>query len=125
VAIDPETVAVLRAHRGHQLEERLKMGGGYRDDNLVFSTVTGSVLHPDNVTNSFDRHVKAAKVARIRLHDTRHSAATLLLEQGVPLKVVSERLGHSSIAITGDLYQHVSEHMQEDAAARAGKALLA
>jgi integrase len=61
---------------------------------------------------------------RIRLHDCRHSAATLLLEEGVPLKVVSERLGHSSIAITADTYQHVTETMQGEAAAKAGRALL-
>jgi integrase len=82
------------------------------------------VLHPDNVTNAFERHRKAAGLPRIRLHDLRHSAATLLLEEGVPLKVVSERLGHSSIAITGDLYQHVTEHMQTDAAEKLGRALL-
>jgi integrase len=124
VAIDRETVTILKAHRTAQLEERLKTGGGYHDDDLVFATVAGSVLHPDNVTNAFDRRVRAAGLPRIRLHDCRHSAATLLLGEGVPLKVVSERLGHSSIAVTGDLYQHVTEHMQTDAAERAGQALL-
>jgi integrase len=124
VALDVETVAVLRVHRTRQLEERLALGTGYRDNGLVYATVAGHELHPDNVTNAFDRHVKAAGLPRIRLHDLRHSAATLLLEEGVPLKVVSERLGHSSIAITGDLYQHVTEHMQAEAAAKAGRALL-
>jgi integrase len=124
VALDEGTVAVLRAHRTRQLEERLAIGPGYQDDGLVFCTVSGAVLHPDNVTNTFDRQVKAAKLPRIRLHDLRHTAATLLLEAGVPLKVVSERFGHSSIAITGDLYQHVTEHMQTDAAEKAGRALL-
>jgi len=72
----------------------------------------------------FDRLVKAADVPRIRLHDTRHTAATLMLEQGVPLKVVTERLGHSSTRITADLYQHASETMQDEAAARIGAVLL-
>ena len=124
VALDPGTVAVLRTHRKRQLEERLAVGPGYRDDELVFCTVAGAVLHPDNVTNAFDRHVAAAGLPRIRLHDCRHTAATVLLEEGVPLKVVSERLGHSSIAITGDLYQHVTEHMQDQAAEKAGQVLL-
>jgi integrase len=72
----------------------------------------------------FDRLVKAAGVPRIRLHDCRHTCATTLLEQGVPLKVVTERLGHSSTRITADLYQHASETMQDDAAAKLGAALL-
>ena len=70
------------------------------------------------------RLVAAAGVPRIRLHDTRHTAATVLLAQGVPLKVVSERLGHSSVSITADVYQHVSEHMQDEAATKAGAAML-
>ena len=123
VALDPEIVAILRAHRTRQLEERLAVGAGYRDDGLVFATVAGGVLHPDNVTRAFDRHVKAAGLPRIWLHDTRHSAATLLLEEGVPLKIVSERLGHSSTAITADIYQHAAEHMQAEAAAKVGQAL--
>ena len=61
---------------------------------------------------------------RIRLHDMRHTAATLMLERGVALKVVTERLGHSSSRITADLYQHATEHMQDNAAARLGAALL-
>jgi integrase len=124
VALDPEVVAVLRAHRTRQREERLAIGPGYRDEELVFCTVTGGVLHPDNVTRAFDRRVKNAGLRRIRLHDLRHTAATLLLKDGVPLKVVSERLGHSDVAITAGSYQHVTEHMQADAAARIGSALL-
>ena len=63
--------------------------------------------------------------SRIRLHDLRHTSATLLLDEGIPLKVVSERLGHSSVSITADLYQHVLEHMQSEATAAVGKVLLA
>ncbi|MBA2326572.1 MAG: tyrosine-type recombinase/integrase [Actinobacteria bacterium] len=86
--------------------------------------MTGEPLHPDNVSNTFDRLVKSAEVRRIRLHDLRHSAATVMLEQGVPLKVVTERLGHSSTRVTSDLYQHVGETMQDDAAAKLGAAFL-
>jgi integrase len=124
VALDVGTVTALRAHRARQLEERLAIGRGYLDDGLVFADVAGETLHPDGVTQRFDRLVRDAGVRRIRLHDTRHTAATLMLEQGVPLKVVTERLGHSSTRITADLYQHATEHMQDDAAAKLGAALL-
>jgi integrase len=124
VSLDPGTVAALRAHRARQLEERLMLGAGYLDEGVVFASVSGEVLHPDFVSKRFDRLVKAAGVPRIRLHDVRHTCATTLLEQGVPLKVVSERLGHSSTRITADLYQHASETMQEEAAAKLGAALL-
>jgi integrase len=124
VALDPGTVAALRAHRARQLEERLAVGSGYLDQELVFAAVAGEPLHPDTVTKHFDRLVARAGVPRIRLHDTRHTAATLMLEAGVPLKAVTERLGHSSTQITSDLYQHVGETMQEEAAAKLGAALL-
>lgn len=124
VSIDPGTVAALKEHRRHQLEERMALGVGYLDEDVVFATISGEVLHPDYVSKRFNRLVKQAGVRRIRFHDTRHTAATLMLEQGVPLKIVTERLGHSSTAITSNLYQHASESMQEDAAAKLGAALL-
>jgi integrase len=124
VALDAGTVAALRAHRTRQLEERVAVGPGYLDQRLVFADVGGEPLHPDGVTQRFDRLVKEAGVRRIRLHDLRHTAATLMLEAGVPLKVVTERLGHASTRITSDLYQHVGETMQEEAAAKLGAALL-
>jgi integrase len=124
VSLDPGTIAALRDHRRRQLEERMAVGGGYRDEGLVFATVAGEPLHPDYVSNVFDRLVKASGVRRIRLHDLRHTAATVMLERGVPLKVVTERLGHSSTRITADLYQHASESMQDAAAAELGAAFL-
>jgi integrase len=124
VALDPATVAVLKAHRARQLEERMAIGSGYLDERIVFADVAGEPLHPDTVSKHFERVVARAGVPRIRLHDLRHTAATLMLERGVPLKAVTERLGHSSTQITSDLYQHVGETMQDDAAARLGQALL-
>jgi integrase len=76
------------------------------------------------VSKAFGRHVQAAGVPRIRFHDLRHSAATAMLSEGIPLKAASERLGHSSTRITADRYQHVSEHMQDEAAAKLGAAFL-
>ncbi len=124
VALDAGTVSAMRSHRRQQLEERMALGSGYRDDDLVFARVDGSPIHPQTVSQAFERHAKAAGLSPIRLHDLRHTAATLMLEGGVPLKVVSERLGHSSIGITADVYQHVTEHMQDEAAAKLGAALL-
>ena len=86
--------------------------------------MSGEPLHPTSVSKAFERLAAAAGLRRIRFHDLRHTAATLMLEQGVPLKAATERVGHSSTRITSDLYQHVSETMQEEAAAKLGAALL-
>ncbi len=76
------------------------------------------------MSQSFERNAAAAGLPRIRLHDLRHTAATMLLDQGVPLKVVSERLGHSSVSVTADLCQNALEHVRQDAADKAGAILL-
>jgi integrase len=108
-----------------QNEEKLKIGRTvYRDDGLVFATVTGTKLDPNNITRAFDRRVKAAELRRIRFHDCRHTAATLMLADGTPLKVASERLGHADVGTTANRYMHTLEQMQRDAAARLGDALL-
>jgi integrase len=123
--LDPEEVIVLRAHRRRQLEERVAAGGAYRDEEwLVFATPTGEPLHPDAVTQRFDRLVKASRVRRIRLHDLRHTNATTGRRNGVSLEVLAKRLGHSSTRITADIYSHVDEAMDDDAAARLGAAFL-
>ena len=119
VALDAFTVNALRAHRVRQLEERLVLGlGTPAEDALVFTDLDGSPLHPDRFSASFDRLVKAAGVPRIRLHDLRHTHATLALQAGVHPKVVSERLGHSNIAITLDTYSHAIPALQEEAATK-------
>ena len=78
----------------------------------------GSWVAPNGWTGTFDRHVKAAGLPRIRLHDLRHTHATLLLKANVSPKVVSERLGHASVGFTLDTYAHVVPGMQAEAAAR-------
>jgi integrase len=118
VALDPATVEALRGHRVAQAEERLLMGPGYRDEDLVFAWPDGRPIHPDVFSQWFDRHLQAAGLPRIRLHDLRHTHATLALAAGIHPKVVSERLGHSTISITPDTYSHVSPGLQEEAAVR-------
>ena len=89
----------------------------------MFTKPDGQLLHPQSLSQAFDRAVTAAGVPRISLHGLRHSHATLLLKAGVPLKVVSERLGHSSITVTLDIYSHVMPNMQVEAAEKLGEML--
>jgi integrase len=82
IALDPATVAALRAHRLVQLGERLAAGPGYLDDDLVFCHEDGRPFDPDGITQRFARHVREANLPRIRLHDVRHSYATASLRAG-------------------------------------------
>ena len=96
------------------------------EDDLVFENpITGEPLHPGLFSDAFDRRVRAAGVPRITFHGLRHTAASLALAQGVHPKVVQERLGHSSVAITLDLYSHSVPSLQIDAAAKIGELLFA
>jgi integrase len=117
IDLDERTIAVLRAWRKKQLEERLLVGRRDDEAGLVFTQPDGSPVHPDYFSQVFERHVSKSQLPRIRLHDLRHTHATILLQAGVPVKVVSERLGHSSPAFTMSVYQHVLPGMQADAAA--------
>jgi integrase len=119
VEIPALTVAALREHRGRQAEERLRLGDAWEHPELVFTTTIGTFLSPTNLTRqSFRPLLKRAGLPLIRFHDLRHTAASLLLAAGVHPKVVQERLGHSSIAITLDTYSHVVPSMQRAAADR-------
>jgi integrase len=116
IDLDLRTVGVLRAWRQAQLEAELITGRTAGDDGVVFARPDGEAVHPDYFSQVFDRHVAKSTLPRIRLHDLRHTHATILLKAGVPVKVVSERLGHSSPAFTMTVYQHVLPGMQADAA---------
>jgi integrase len=118
IELDPETIVVLKTWRAKQLEERLAMGVGYAAGDLVFCHPDGRPYHPDRFSREFDRRVKLHEMPRIRLHDLRHTWATLALEGGVDINVVKDRLGHSSIAVTADIYQHVTRKVQLGAAER-------
>jgi integrase len=109
-------IAELRQHKSTQRHERDLMGNGYRDDGLIFAKSDGSPIHPHSFSQAFERQVIAVGVPRIRLHDLRHTHATLLLQAGVPAKV-SERLGHATVGFTMEVYAHVLPGMQADAAA--------
>ena len=114
IRLQPELVAALKAQRAAQARERLLLGAGYVDQGLVFAKVDGGTLHPDHFSREFDRRVKRSGLPRIRLHDLRHTYATLALQADVPAKVVAERLGHSSVTITLDIYSHVLPAVEGD-----------
>jgi integrase len=115
-------IVALGEHRTAQLERRLLLGY-WRDPDLVFTTADGGPIAPRNLIRRFKELIERADVPKIRFHDLRHCHATLLLQEGLPAKVVSERLGHASIAITLDTYSHVLPNMQEQAADSIERAL--
>lgn len=116
VACDDGLIARLKTHRREQLEERAMMGAGFTDQGLVFANPDGSPYYPETISRSFKEQSTAANLPPIRLHDLRHTWATLALQAGVNPKVVQERLGHSSVTITLSVYSHVMPTMHDDAA---------
>jgi integrase len=115
VALDATTVGVLAAWRAMQHAEFAAVGIA-NPEQWVFTNGDGTVVHPHSVREAFLRIVNNADVRRIRFHDLRHTHGSLLIQAGVPVKVVSERLGHANIAFTIQTYQHVLPGMQEAAA---------
>ncbi len=125
IALDPETVAALRTHRVKQVEERLILGPRYRDSgDAVFTNEDGSPIHPERFSACFRHHCERSGLPAIRLHDVRHSYVTALLGEGVPLKVVSQRVGHASPMVTMTIYQHVLPVDDRAAAAVGARAIL-
>jgi integrase len=129
ISIAPETVALLRKQRAHQAELKLANRVHYHDHGLVFAKewehlqrhgdTLGHPLQMNNIgQNEYLRIIKAADVRPIKFHGLRHTCATLLLQAGVPIKVVQERLGHKRIEITLNIYAHALPSMQQDAAAK-------
>lgn len=111
------TVA-LREHRRRQLAERLAAGPGWKDRNLVFTTMHGSALDTRNVTRALQAALVRATLPRVTFHSLRHACATLLIEQGEELAVVSRLLGHANLSTTADVYAHLTRGMQQRAADR-------
>ena len=116
------TIDALIQHREEQAKERALFGEDYQDNDLVCPLPDGSPWPPDSFSDQFRRFRDKCGL-KIRYHDLRHSHATQLMEQGVHPKVVSERLGHSSVGITMDLYSYVSPNLQDEAAQKLDVAL--
>ena len=108
-------VSILRGHRSRQLEDRLTAKGQWRETGLVFTTASGGFLEPRNINRAFHSLCAQADVPQLRVHDLRHSCATLLFTMGVPPATVQRILRHSSITVTTGTYVEVIEAVQRDA----------
>jgi integrase len=124
IALDPSTVAALRALRVGQAQERLLMGAGHIDHDLVFARPDRRPWHSERFSRTFGEQVSRHGLPALSVHGLRHSWATLALSSGVHPKVVQERLGHSTIGITLDVYSHVMPSMEIDAADRVAALIL-
>jgi len=109
------TIKELKHHKKEQLEYKIKLGDAYRDDDFVCAWQDGSPYRPHYISDAFRNAVKSLGYPKIRFHDLRHTHATMLLSKDVNPKIVSERLGHSTISITLDTYSHVLPNMQKEA----------
>jgi len=118
IALSPSMASVLREHYEKANLERTMLGIPLKDDDLVFCQPNGSPLLPNTVTHAWIKLVRRSGLKPIRLHDARHTHASLMLKQGAHPKVVQERLGHAGIQITLDTYSHVAPGLQEAAAKR-------
>ncbi|MFI7588345.1 tyrosine-type recombinase/integrase [Spongisporangium articulatum] len=121
LALDPMTVEALRSHLTRWRKERREVG---HHSPLLFCWPDGNALHPQTITDRFFKLSRSAGLPFIRLHDVRHSYATVALKAGVHPKIVSERLGHASVAFTLQTYSHVVEGMDQEAAAEIASVIL-
>lgn len=117
IQISSEVVTALLRHREHQAKEKAFFESEYRDLDLVFAQKNGGPINKNNLLNrSFKPILRRAGLPNIRFHDLRHTSATVALAAGIHPKVVQERLGHSTIAMTLDTYSHVIPSLQKEAA---------
>lgn len=123
IALPTECLHSLEQHRARQRQERETAGTGWKSSGYVFTRPDGSPIEGATLTRHFNTLLRRATLRRIRFHDLRHSAATLLLEQGVELVVIKELLGHAHIGVTATVYAHVRLRLQRDAIDLLGHAL--
>jgi integrase len=123
VPLPRSAVEALRARREQQDDERRAAAGAWQERGLIFTTEIGTPLEPRNVLRRFELLEERAGLRGVTLHTLRHSAASFLLAAGTHAKVVQEHLGHSSYAITADIYSHVGPAQQREAADRLDEAL--
>ena len=116
VSLTPDSGITLREHYEQQKQDREALGMSLDGDSLVLSRLDGTPLPPITVNHAFIRIMRKVGLSGIRMHDLRHTHTTLMMKQGVKPKIVQERLGHSSFAVTMDIYSHVVPGLQEAAA---------
>ena len=125
IALDAVMVEAFKAQAALQLSDQDNAEVAWTETGYVFTRDDGEPLHPQSVSRAFDRAIAAAKLPRIRLHDLRHTHASLALAAGINPKVISERLGHATVSITLDTYSHAIPALQEEAAERIAGLVLA
>ena len=123
IALPTECLRSLQQHRARQRQEREAVGTDWKASGYVFTRPDGSPIKGATLTRHFNPLLRRAALRRIRFHDLRHSAATLLLEQGVELVVIKELLVHAHIGVTATVYAHVRLRLQRDAIDLLGNAL--
>lgn len=114
IDVNDDVVRALQGWRRKQAEDRLLLGAGYEDHDLVFARADGALTHPELLSSTFERIIGRSELPRIRLLDVRHTHAALVLKAGGPTKVVSERLGHATATL--DVYGWVLPGIQAEAA---------
>lgn len=124
VTLPPSLVELFKTYRADQELLRIQLGVSLNPDDFVFIRYDSHPINPNTITLAFRRIIKKAGLKRIRIHDLRHTHATLMLKAGVHPKIVSEHLGHSSITVTLDTYSHVAPGLQEAAAVGFDKMVL-
>lgn len=118
MVLSPSAILTLTKHKEQQTLEKSMMGIKLKENDLVFSNPDGRPLRPNTITRAWTNLAARCGLKVIRFHDARHTHASIMLKQGIHPKIVQERLGHSSIAVTLDTYSHVTPGLQEAAAKR-------
>ena len=116
IVLGTKTIEILRKHQEYQQQEHLSTGEAWKEYGLMFTTRNGTPIHPRNLLRDFKKLLIVAGLPPIRFHDLRHTAASILLNQGIPIITVSRRLGHARASITLDVYGHLISTSQNDVA---------
>ena len=123
IGLDANTISALKLQRKKSVTHKLKHGSVYNNYDLVVCTPTGKPINPRNLLRAFSNIITKANLPKIRFHDLRHTHASLMLQQGENIKLISERLGHSSVKITLDTYSHILPNTQQEASTRLAQQL--
>jgi len=123
IMIPSNVIPYLKEAKTEQAKNKLFFGKGYQNNDFVVSNVDGSAMSPTAWNHRFKRYLDNNNLSDLRLHDLRHSNASLMLKAGVQLKVVSEWLGHSKIGTTADIYVHIDKEQMSSAAERINNAI--
>lgn len=116
VSVPDSVIALLKKYKSEQAEERLKVGDLWQGSGRLFTTWDGSPMHPDTISRWFPKFLQRYNLPPLPFHGLRHTAATLLIGQGVHAKTISARLGHSSISTTMNIYGHALRSADREAA---------